>query len=372
MNDDLLVSLRKYKVNANKNPLENFITESFAWMLVNNRDFSIFFLKHISSKINLKDEFLNHEWKTQVYFNGVYPDLVCFFENKAIVFEIKAYSGLHTNQLQNYRKYSEKKFEDYRLVLITANSSQHGQNPDLALRWEEVYEMILAYKEKFAENDYFILDSFLKLLDVEGLGPKAPISFESILYYYRSKNFEPQIKKLANIKIEKIRSVLENNDLQIEYQEKWGRVGVELFGDFWAPGVFVGFLLDGNDHLTIPILGDNSPDFSIIIDFNKELHTKYPDDELYKAFIVELQEKVNKIGNSWELYNHILDRNIDEHNYWHPIHIRKPVLELLRDTKTWDDQEKRVDDAIAEILPFIFKSENFRGMREKFLKPLTS
>lgn len=42
MKTDLLTSLRKYKVTDKQDPIENFITEAFAWLLKNYDDFSFF------------------------------------------------------------------------------------------------------------------------------------------------------------------------------------------------------------------------------------------------------------------------------------------------------------------------------------------
>jgi len=368
MNNDLLVSLRKYNTTAKKNPVENFITESFAWMLNNNKDFSITFLNYLSNKLDIKENFETHSWKTQVNFNGFFPDLVCSYDNKAFIFEIKAYSPLHDRQLENYREYACNEFSDYKLILITANNTQHSQDPDLALCWKDIYKLIENFRNKYSEGDFFILDNFIKLLESEGLGPAAPISHESILYYFKSKNFVEQIKKIANFQKNVFSAIVDENDINIEYRDGWGRVGVVLLRPPYIPGIFIGFLLDGSDHKTTPILGDISPDFEIIIDFDAKLHTIYPGHILYNNFVSELIYGINKIGDSWELYNHLQDKNIEKHNLFHPIHIRKPVIELLRGTKTWEEQEKRVHDAILSILPLVYHSENFKKMREEFLK----
>jgi hypothetical protein len=46
----LLESLRKYRPREGKDPLENFITEAFSWILNNHLYFSEFFLIEIMKK----------------------------------------------------------------------------------------------------------------------------------------------------------------------------------------------------------------------------------------------------------------------------------------------------------------------------------
>ena len=103
MKNDLLTSLRKYRITHKRDSKENFITEAFAWLLKNYPNFSSYFIKdlknRLNSTINVSE---NLKWDTQKNFDGVYPDMVCEFDDNAFVFEHKAWSYLHQNQLQNY------------------------------------------------------------------------------------------------------------------------------------------------------------------------------------------------------------------------------------------------------------------------------
>ena len=111
MKIDLLTSLRKYKVTDKRDPIENFMTEAFAWLLKNYESFSSFFVKEMIEKLN-SDITVSKKinWFTQKNFNGVFPDMVCEFDNNSIVFEHKARSCLHEDQLKNYREYAKKIF----------------------------------------------------------------------------------------------------------------------------------------------------------------------------------------------------------------------------------------------------------------------
>jgi hypothetical protein len=58
-----LANISQQKV---KPPIENFITEAFAWILENNAEFSIFFMERIISRLNCATELKieNHKWST--------------------------------------------------------------------------------------------------------------------------------------------------------------------------------------------------------------------------------------------------------------------------------------------------------------------
>jgi hypothetical protein len=70
MNDDLLLALRKYMATNERDPLENFLTEAFAWILTNYPEISRclldFFLKNLNFEFNTSKAI----WSTQVYFWG--------------------------------------------------------------------------------------------------------------------------------------------------------------------------------------------------------------------------------------------------------------------------------------------------------------
>ena len=156
MKNDLLISLRKYRVTEKRDPIENFITEAFAWLLKNYPDFSNSFIKDLGNRLNA-DIVLseNVKWDTQKNFGGVFPDMICEYDGNAIVFEHKAWSYLHKNQLQNYRTFAKNKFSTSYIILITAHEKQHEQNPDLALCWYDVHRFIDKWLTNKDEKDYF-------------------------------------------------------------------------------------------------------------------------------------------------------------------------------------------------------------------------
>jgi hypothetical protein len=298
--------------------------------------------------------------------------MVCVSGGSAVIVENKAWSCLHDNQLENYRQYAERNYEHYKIVLITANSTQHAQNPDKALCWRNVYDLIKNWLDQCASSDdHVIVKSFLKLIVNEGMGPLAPVSHESILYYRRAKPFIERVRALRNTLVNTYKRELESllpNQFKCENYEEWGIIGISLLKGLWLPGIYFGVVEDERDHNVAPILGDDSPDFSIILSIDQKFHAIYEQFVSFNNLVSELNEKVPAINTGWMVYNHLQDKSIIKPNRWHPIHIRKPLLELLRGTTTQEEQAKVVFKQVESILCIIASSENFRQLQIELKK----
>ena len=101
--ESLLVNLRKYRPRVGSDPLENFITEAFAWLLRSNREALNALLDCINKQLTLPIDLSESDVyiSTQENFANKFPDLVISWEECTLVFEHKVHSELHKNQLQN-------------------------------------------------------------------------------------------------------------------------------------------------------------------------------------------------------------------------------------------------------------------------------
>jgi hypothetical protein len=97
----LLTVVRKYPV-GNNDPLENFITESWAWTLSNYSRFSTEFVKWF---FNITDSEV--EWKTQKYYNG-YIDLIGISETNILIFEHKIDAVFQNDHFKRYLEEARK------------------------------------------------------------------------------------------------------------------------------------------------------------------------------------------------------------------------------------------------------------------------
>lgn len=379
MQAGLLESLRKYRPREKSNPLENFITEAFAWVLRNNSSFSEHILEKIMNEPSMNLPSLDRavcEWETQENFDGVFPDMVCMSNNYAIVFEHKVWSELHNNQLENYRRYADKSFTDSKVVLIAATKYQHSQDPDLALCWRDIYKWIDEWLDK-TDDDQFIISDFQRLLKSEGLGPRAPISHDSIMYYYSSTDLKSQIGKLVkNVENKEWEALVKegyslrvDNKKRLAHGESAGRIGLHIL-DGWKPGIFIGFLVDGADHRTKPIDATKGPDFCLILDFHRTLHELYPKSAKYKALVDSLRDAVCKLGDNWQLYDHLSDKTANDKNYWHPIHIRKSMLDVFKGSLTADEQAQIFYSEAGKLIGLVNEQKHFWELRnELVIKP---
>lgn len=187
MVNDLLVSLRKYIPRIGKDPIENFFTEVFSWIIGNNESLAkIIIWKMLGKEVEIKTEI---KCSTQVNFDGFYPDMLIEFNDMVIISEHKVWASLQDNQIEKYRDYAEKNNLKFKIVLITATSAQHiSESSDINLCWSDFYEIINDWAEKTKESEnYIVISSFLKLLKDEGVGPTLPVQFSSIQYYNTAK-----------------------------------------------------------------------------------------------------------------------------------------------------------------------------------------
>ncbi|MGB3311513.1 MAG: hypothetical protein WA939_15160 [Nodosilinea sp.] len=382
MEYNLLTSLRKYRPRENQDPLENFVTEAFAWLLKNNKNFSDFFLKKILmrlptySGLNLQADF-DCKWATQRNFGGIFPDMVAeLSDGTLLVFEHKVWAQLHPGQLASYKQFSNANYSKSYLILITASESQHIQQPDLALCWRDIHIWIQEWIQVGEEKPEFIFQDFLNLLREEGLGPIAPVSYDAILSYFPARDFKEQVVDLIQQAEKRDWSLIDSRitvsgDIKkngrVSYDMN-GRVALLIFND-GHPSLTTGFILNWEGYQMPPLLNARSPDFSIALRF-LDFHDKYPDLQIYQRFVEILREKVSQLGDGWDFYDQLNDPNSTGKNIYFPIHIRKPMLELLRGTTTSEEQVDRFMEANSLILSKILECDEFFAMRKCFAQEI--
>lgn len=361
MSNNLLVNLSQYAPRENISPTENFITEAFAWLLRNDPDVFQALIQLLQDKFQendseRKDEIieslnLNGECRisTQENFDGKFPDMVIESNQNMLVFEHKVWSNLHHNQLNNYRDHMEEKREDfnYCLILITALSTQHMQNPDIALCWQEIancIEKLTSENEKIS----WIRQEFINLLAANNLLYISSINPLSIAYYQDAKKIDKQLIQMAqNLHNSQNQPLMEQNHFKKadKVRNIWGRVGYELFlskesfsvqntwDQQWFPGIFMGFVMDSYDHMLGDIMPDNSPIVSFILSVDKTCHPtqQFP---AYRSFVAELTEKL-KDSQIWK----ISDRTMCyKYNQWHPLVIYCTLYDFYKDAVDFDSQ----------------------------------
>lgn len=357
MDNSLLVSLRQYRPRENRDSLENFVTEAFAWLLRNVTGTTHAVLTQLQKDMpegayfDLPGDLDEIEWSTQSQLDTQRPDMLASWPGVALVFEHKVWSGLTDDQIYGYRTRAEPNFPDsmVRLVAITASRHQYSTAADVCLCWSDIYETLeqCLNKEEDVLNRFHI-ENFLALLSHEGLQPAAPVAHEAIRNY-------PTAGKLP-LQLEQAFTPLASRDwpIQKSYQpvakgHRWGRIGIEFHRTDtklnWNPGIFLGCVLDGRDHL-INHRNTDSVKLQVILEFSQGLHRHYANLKSYRSLQKHLTEITD--ASRWTLYDHLAEPT--RTNSYHPLYLETPLLDILQGTKTMAEQRDCLFEAGCEAL----------------------
>jgi hypothetical protein len=372
--DSLFTNLQKYRLRDNNNPIENFVTEAFAWLLRKDTELGRYLINQIAEKLDgtAKGFSLTSNdvsWSTQENYSGVFPDMEAKWSGMALVFEHKVWSPLHGGQLKSYREFHEKAGNDYRLILITGHHSQHSQKPDLALCWHEVYVWIKNYVDSTQISETtWVINDFLQLLKSEGLGPTAPISHTAIWHYQEAVTLRSKLENLIGKVYKQQWLVLSGYCSEVKKQE--GVIGIQFNRinpddpekSGWNPGVFVGFALDGGDHKIQNRMNDGLK-MILNISISKKHHAHYSTWLEYISLIKELDDKAKAVSNGWTFYNHREEART--FNPWHPLYLEYPMLELFQGTEEIQEQETRFKEMAEEVLDMLMSCSSFKSFERK-------
>jgi hypothetical protein len=78
--------------------------------------------------------------------------------------------------------------------------------------------------------------------------------------------------------------------------------------------------------------------------------------------VVWLRNNISEL-NGYELYNHLSEQNS---NRWHPIYIRKPLLDILAGCKSQEEQIIKLLYDSGKLLGLLEKSVSFKQLRIKY------
>ncbi len=335
--DNLLVSLQKYASRPNYNPLENFITEAFAWLLRNNSDALNAFLKLIDTKYPLHFDFENQRLKrceTQFYLDSGIADLVLFFDPYAIVVEIKVRAGGRQEQVEQYKESLHRLgYPNVVSVFLSPGFSYQSENADVCLRWSEVYKALA----EGAMDDRRL--EFLGFLDSQGLAPGLDLDCAAFAYapkvYSTFNNLTGLWKRIAG------RLNQTNNHLfpRSFYHDAWGRQGImfkrsDSKDADWNPALTIGVLYDPTDHGYEPITKDCGSVFMMTVDIGKSFFEQIRVSSKWQKFKDDVKkscaETEGKLAG-WRCFDskEYHQEHGGQFNEWHPLAIYKPVTELL-------------------------------------------
>lgn len=306
----LFYYLTSYVPTEKRESKEDFLTQAFAWILVEFPPFTYYYLDFLNEKLyqNTKKEGIkkgeNYKYmiETQRQLDGGHSRLDLLINIKLsngkkvhYICEHKVESELSENQISRYMSLASEidndKSSQFYSVLLTKNTKQHTQYADVRIVWGDIKELIDSFLQDYTkgtDKEYiFILKQLSLYLTEKGLEKAKPIVKEDLENHnFEIKGFKKDsyIEKTLNyfvyrlageiedlIEQDKLVSVLPNikglseaNIKPTVTKSSWGRKGINIFGNewdsnksyndvdlfngAWKVGLFVGFLFNPTDH----------------------------------------------------------------------------------------------------------------------------
>lgn len=359
MKKSIFSFLTAYVPTDKRESREDYLTQMFAWMLINVDGYVNEYAKFLCDKnpdIKYPDDSeINPSVSTQEVIQGGRIDLLIRMnENISFICEHKVHSELSHNQIKKYMDNSHLLGSgDYYSVLVTYSTTQHTQSADVSITWSDVCEFTEKVLDNYEHEEAFVLQQFIAYLKENGMGKAEPIGMDALLGYWPAVNLEEKLNviftqlecyewKIECGNIEKFSSGTYNPTLN----KRWGRLGIDFF-DSWNPGLFAGVLMNTEDHKLPPVDMKKGPDFVILMesDYDKngekrEVYRSVVESERYKGLV----QKLSNNSGSFEFLPGIRESR------WRVAVLRKPLYDILYGKYTRDEQIQAIKDAIIEGL----------------------
>jgi hypothetical protein len=274
MNTNIFHALLTYRPREGRSSKENFLTEAFAHTLRTNPETCRAWLPNITGK-PLSELRGDVEVETQVCLNAPagnkwsIVDMVvrCGLADGGeltILFEHKWDSPARRDQIDDYVAIAQA-MPNALVVFIAptvmqiADIREHTSEVK-TVQWQEVHEFL---HRSGADG----VREFVEFLALQGLGPREPLSWPKLAAYVTSRAVEGDCLRIAAALRERDWTFLPKRFQTSTAFDKprWGRVGIELNKD-WNPALFLGFLMNGDDH-QLPLLApQTSIDLMLALD----------------------------------------------------------------------------------------------------------
>jgi hypothetical protein len=260
---NLFTSLFSYRPRDGVVPQENYLTEAFAYVLDANVKACRAFAERVIPKGVEATTISGFKVDTQESFDslvpeGVFdrPDMLITCERPGrdefvIYSEHKWESGVDSKQIDRYAKQVARHNGSAVLVFIGKRIEQRAEAEDcgaVAMLWEDIHSLLKPLRGEQPVGD------FLEFLDCQGLSPHAPLSLTRIAAHSCSVEVPRDCHRIVKGLYERHldwQSIPEFYRIPYFAEPKpvrWGRVGIEFYRKAWEPQIFVGFLLDPEDH----------------------------------------------------------------------------------------------------------------------------
>lgn len=261
-------NLYKYTQSEKRNQKENFLTEIFAYCLLNDNAFRNNFLNEIGINESIDVFSCNTQHNTDELGR---PDVLVKFNDTIMVIECKIESGQEETQLERYAEYLMKqKTKKRHLIYLTKYSETPNLNSNKIkfthLRWYKVYNLLSNCETQFSKE----LSNYLKAEKMS-----KHISFsekDNQIVSVVSENVA-NMKEFLNILANDLKG-LTKKKFSFDKELKYASYGIR--SDFFGAVMRIGFFQYENDTET---------QISISIDSFSKNHKKY--NAINKYFILK-------------------------------------------------------------------------------------
>jgi hypothetical protein len=367
---NLFEALFDFHPREGHTPKENFLTESFAYLLRTEQSVLDQWLskllrtnaERVTCNINTRQPEDNSETATLIYPDMVIDGQLSDQKLFAVYCEHKWDSPCDPKQLKRYRNMVEQKGNHARLVFVGATHKQRLEavgclqdNVNDCFLWEEVFSTLDVLPEKSK-----ILKEFLDFMKNHGLSPARLLTVERMKAYPQASDCMDSLKNLAN-------------KLHTDYSWKaipqcffasngvydaWGRVAIRLATEGKRPVMALGFLYDGEiDHKVTLINPDKGFDLLLRIEASpgKNQSSILPVLDLLKAKRDELKQKAASVlckGDSGNGNKHTM------------LIVRDCLADVIENAKTEAEQLEAIHKKLTTWLDILFSD----GKIEKALQ----
>lgn len=140
--------------------------------------------------------------------------------------------------------------------------------------------------------------------------------------------------------------------------DAWGRIGLEFNNvakeyeeGGWSPGIFCGFLIEGEDHGMNGLM-PNEPLAVLIMDIDKPLHAVIETSAHYKTLVSGLTPPMG-----WYLSDRITENKNE--NPWHPLVFYRTLSDFIGNAVTLEQQSETFFKQMSELQQVLLNCDSF-------------
>jgi hypothetical protein len=346
--------LFSYRPRVGSTPAENFLTQAFAYILRTDRAaFTAFLGAMLRDRVEVVGSYsVETQLARGTENDSGIPDMqieatLAGERRMFVVSEHKWDAPVRAEQLQRYLR-SLRRADVSRLVLIANTPELPDDAPEVgeqfvALTWSDVYELLLPLS---ARGSTPLVGDFLQFLDANRMGKREALSTARLAAFTFGAPVLETCRDVAGLLARKkwpcVPSAMRPST-PVAKKLQWGRIGIQ-FSDDWEklPGLFLGFLVDPDDHGVL--LCDPGRGFDVMLTIDK-----IPKLEPDSAKVLRALRRVEKACGPARI-----DGPSDLRNKWRLLMIRNPVADAIEAAKTLDGQVEALHTLLSEWCEALF------------------